>query len=107
MSPGVKELELATEAKCPVVHGAETQSPMNGAVTHTAEQTKRNHDWWPNQLPVDLLNQHSSKSDPWGQTFNYRAEFKKLDYEALKNGLRKLMTDSQDWWPADFGHYGP
>jgi catalase-peroxidase len=58
-------------------------------------------------LRVDLLNQHSSKSDPLDQTFNYREEFKKLDYEALKNDLRKLMTDSQDWWPADFGNYGP
>jgi catalase-peroxidase len=58
-------------------------------------------------LRVDLLTQHSSKSDPLGQTFNYREEFAKLDYQALKNDLRKLMTDSQDWWPADFGHYGP
>ncbi len=79
--------------KCPVVHGA-------GAGTS-------NKDWWPNQLRIDLLNQHSSKSDPLDQTFNYREEFKKLDYEALKNDLRKLMTDSQDWWPADFGNYGP
>ncbi|WP_127090603.1 catalase/peroxidase HPI [Aquabacter cavernae] len=78
--------------KCPVAHGsAGTQ----------------NRDWWPNQLRVDLLNQHSSKSDPLGGTFNYRDEFKKLDYEALKNDLRQLMTDSQDWWPADFGNYGP
>lgn len=66
-----------------------------------------NKDWWPNQLRVDLLNQHSSKSDPLGGTFNYAEEFKKLDYEALKRDLRALMTDSQDWWPADFGHYGP
>ncbi len=66
-----------------------------------------NQDWWPNQLRVDLLNQHSSRSNPLGQTFNYRKEFEKLDFEALKNDLRKLMTDSQDWWPADFGHYGP
>ncbi|WP_343591766.1 catalase/peroxidase HPI [Paracidovorax wautersii] len=66
-----------------------------------------NKDWWPNQLRVDLLNQHSSKSDPLGGTFNYAEEFKKLDFEALKRDLRALMTDSQDWWPADFGHYGP
>lgn len=66
-----------------------------------------NSHWWPGQLRVDLLNHHSSKSDPLGQNFNYRDEFKKLDYEALKNDLRKLMTDSQDWWPADFDHYGP
>ena len=66
-----------------------------------------NQDWWPNQLRVDLLNQHSDKSDPLGRKFNYRDEFKKLDYAALKADLRKLMTDSQEWWPADFGHYGP
>ncbi|MEH2511566.1 catalase-peroxidase [Nitrobacteraceae bacterium AZCC 1564] len=80
-------------SKCPINHGA------GGGTQNSA--------WWPNQLRVDLLNQHSSKSDPLGQTFNYREEFKKLDYEALKNDLRKLMTDSQSWWPADFGHYGP
>jgi len=78
--------------KCPVDHG------MTGTT---------NRDWWPNQLRVDLLSQHSSKSDPLGKEFNYREAFKKLDYEALKNDLRQLMTDSQDWWPADFGHYGP
>ncbi len=78
--------------KCPVAHGG-------GA--------RQNHDWWPNRLPVELLSQHSAKSDPLGQGFDYRAAFAKLDYAALKNDLRKLMTDSQDWWPADFGHYGP
>jgi len=66
-----------------------------------------NKDWWPNQLRVDLLNQHSAKSDPLGGGFDYAEEFKQLDYEALKRDLRALMTDSQDWWPADFGHYGP
>ena len=84
---------MSTETKCPFHQGK-------------SEGTS-NQDWWPNQLRVDLLNQHSSKSDPLGQTFNYREEFNKLDYEALKNDLRKLMTDSQEWWPADFGHYGP
>jgi catalase-peroxidase len=78
--------------KCPVAHGG---------------GTRQNRDWWPKQLPVDLLNQHSAKSDPLDQAFSYREAFKKLDYEALKNDLRKLMTDSQDWWPADFGNYGP
>lgn len=82
----------ATTGKCPVAHGT-------GGT--------QNRDWWPNQLRVDLLNQHSSKSDPLDPAFNYREEFKKLDYQALKNDLRKLMTDSQDWWPADFGNYGP
>ncbi|WNJ90546.1 catalase/peroxidase HPI [Bosea sp. 685] len=88
-------MNAKTEAgagKCPVAHGA------SGA---------QSRDWWPNQLRVDLLNQHSSKSDPLDQAFDYRQEFGKLDYEELKNDLRKLMTDSQDWWPADFGHYGP
>lgn len=66
-----------------------------------------NKDWWPNQLNLRILHQHSEKSNPMGQDFDYREEFKKLDYWALKEDLRKLMTDSQDWWPADFGHYGP
>jgi catalase-peroxidase len=89
---------VTTQAKCPFSGNA--SRPLDGGGA-------QNRDWWPNQLRVDLLNQHSSKSDPLNQTFNYREEFKKLDYEALKNDLRKLMTDSQDWWPADFGHYGP
>ena len=79
--------------KCPVNHGAGGGTQSSG--------------WWPNQLRIDLLNQHSSKSNPLGQAFSYREEFDKLDYETLKNDLRKLMTDSQDWWPADFGNYGP
>jgi catalase-peroxidase len=66
-----------------------------------------NREWWPNQLNLKILHQHSSKSNPMGKDFNYREEFKKLDYAALKKDLRALMTKSQDWWPADFGHYGP
>src|SRR6201992_995467 len=85
---------MATEAKC----------PFPG---HASKPVTENRHWWPNTLRLDLLNQHSSKSDPLAPAFSYREEFKKLDYEALKNDLRKLMTDSQDWWPADFGHYGP
>jgi len=77
----------ASAGKCPVVH--------------------TNRDWWPNQLNLQVLHQHSTLSNPMGEAFDYAEEFKKLDYEALKNDLRKLMTDSQDWWPADFGHYGP
>jgi len=66
-----------------------------------------NRDWWPNQLDLQVLHQHSTLSNPMGEAFDYAEEFEKLDYEALKNDLRKLMTDSQDWWPADFGNYGP
>ncbi|MFT7776271.1 catalase/peroxidase HPI [Roseateles sp.] len=84
---------MTSEAKCPFHHAA-----GNGTA---------NRDWWPNQLRVDLLNQHSGKSNPLGEAFDYAAAFKTLDYAALKADLVKLMTDSQDWWPADFGHYGP
>ncbi len=74
--------------------------PMTGRGTS-------NKDWWPNQLDLDILHQHTSKSNPMGDDFDYREEFKKLDYEGLKKDLRELMKKSQDWWPADFGHYGP
>ncbi|MGQ7815917.1 catalase/peroxidase HPI [Metapseudomonas furukawaii] len=84
---------MTNQGKCPFNHVA------GGGTT--------NRDWWPNQLRVDLLNQHSDKSNPLGAKFNYAEEFKKLDYKALKADLVRLMTDSQDWWPADFGHYGP
>ena len=81
----------------------ETKCPFN----HIAGVGRTNRDWWPNQLRLELLHQHSSKSDPMGKGFDYAKEFKNLDYKALKKDLVKLMTDSQDWWPADFGHYGP
>ena len=81
----------------------ETKCPFN----HIAGVGRSNRDWWPNQLRLELLHQHSSKSDPMGKGFDYAKEFKSLDYKALKKDLVKLMTDSQDWWPADFGHYGP
>jgi catalase-peroxidase len=84
---------MSTESKCPIHH-----SNGNGA---------SNRDWWPNELRLDLLNQHSSKSDPMGEDFDYAREFKTLDLMAVKKDLATLMTDSQDWWPADFGHYGP
>src|SRR3990167_6598904 len=74
---------------------------------HIAGVGRTNRDWWPNQLRLELLHQHSAKSDPMGKGLNYAKEFKSLDYKALKKDLVKLMTDSQDWWPADFGHYGP
>ena len=74
---------------------------------HAAGGGTSNRDWWPNQLKLDLLHQHSSKSNPMGEDFNYAKEFKSLDLAAVKKDLAALMTDSQDWWPADFGHYGP
>ncbi len=84
---------MSNEAKCPFNHAG------GGGTT--------NKDWWPGQLRLELLSQHSSKSDPLGASFDYAEEFKGLDYFALKKDLLALMTDSQDWWPADFGHYGP
>ncbi|MBP0117874.1 MAG: catalase/peroxidase HPI [Candidatus Nitrotoga sp.] len=81
----------------------ETKCPFN----HIAGVGRTNRDWWPNQLRLELLHQHSSKSNPMDKDFDYAKEFKSLDYKALKKDLVKLMTDSQDWWPADFGHYGP
>lgn len=76
-------------------------------VNHAAGTGTTNRDWWPNQLRLDMLHQHSNKSNPMGDDFNYAEEFKSLDYEALKADIAAVMTDSQDWWPADFGHYGP
>jgi catalase-peroxidase len=75
--------------------------------TTAASSGTMNRDWWPNQLRLNILHQHSSKSNPMGEDFNYAKEFKKIDFAALKNDLRARMTDSQDWWPADWGHYGP
>jgi catalase-peroxidase len=86
----------------------ESKCPVTGRVqTHTAGEGPSNRDWWPNQLRLDLLRQHSSKSNPMGEDFNYAKEFKSLDLAAVKKDLAALMTKSQDWWPADFGHYGP
>ncbi len=86
---------MATESQCPFHKNA----PRTGGTT--------DRDWWPNQLRVDLLHQHSAKSDPMGSGFDYASEFRSLDYAGLKRDLAALMTDSQEWWPADFGHYGP
>ena len=80
---------------------------LNGALNYTAGSGTSNRDWWPNQLNLSILRQHASLSDPMGEDFNYAEEFKKLDLQAVKQDLYKLMTDSQDWWPADYGHYGP
>src|SRR3954452_6198373 len=76
--------------KCPVIHSGR----------------RTNRDWWPNQLNIQVLHQHSPLSDPLGEAFDYTKEFKSLDLNALVRDLQALMTDSQDWWPADFGHYG-
>ena len=94
---------------CPFGHGK--QAPVTTIekcpVENAAGGGTSNQDWWPNQLKVDILHQHDAPSNPMGDNFEYREEFKSLDYEGLKNDLVSLMTDSQDWWPADFGHYGP
>ena len=84
---------MSTEAKCPF--------------THTAAGAQTNAGWWPNQLNLKILQQHSPLSDPMDQEFDYAKEFKSLDLKAVIKDLHKVMTDSQDWWPADFGHYGP
>ena len=91
--PEAKEKKPATESKCPVAHGV--------------RKSYTNADWWPNQLDLKVLHQHSPKSDPMGKEFNYAEEFKTLDLNAVIKDLHTLMTDSQEWWPADFGHYGP
>jgi catalase-peroxidase len=91
--PEAKEKNTATESKCPVAHGA--------------RKSYTNVDWWPNQVNLKVLHQHSPLSDPMGKEFNYAEEFKTLDLNAVVKDLHALMTDSQDWWPADFGHYGP
>ena len=84
--------------KCPVMHGS--------ATTNSGISTS-NRDWWPNQLNLNILHQGDKRSNPMGLDFDYREEFKKLDYQSLKNDLNDLMTDTKDWWPADYGHYGP
>ena len=80
---------------------------MHGANTKNNGEGTTNRDWWPNQLDISILHQHDEKSNPMGKDYNYRDHFKNIDYDALKKDLNDLMTDSQDWWPADYGHYGP
>ncbi len=89
--------DAGTAGKCPVTHAARSNATLSG---------RSNRDWWPNQLNLGVLHQHTALSNPLGGSFNYAAEFKKLDLNALKRDLHALMTDSQDWWPADWGHYG-
>jgi catalase-peroxidase len=92
------DAKVESSGKCPVMHGTASNTTAAG---------RSNRDWWPNQLNLRILHQNSALSDPMGAAFNYADEFKKLDLQALKNDLVALMTNSQDWWPADWGHYGP
>ena len=89
---------MESNGKCPVSHGSDEQHSLGATA---------NQQWWPNQLDLSILHQHDVKSSPMEEDFDYREEFKKLDYDTLKKDLNDLMTDSQDWWPADYGHYGP
>ncbi len=92
-------------AKCPITGlGSDKKNVVNPA---TSNKGTYNKDWWPNQLNLKILSQHSTKVDPLGEEFDYKKEFEKLDLEAIKNDLKDLMTNSQEWWPADYGHYGP
>ena len=91
VSPEDQSKSTSTESKCPFNHGASAPT---------------NRDWWPNQVNLKVLHQHSDLSDPMGKEFDYAKEFKSLDLNAVIKDLHALMTDSQDWWPADFGHYG-
>lgn len=99
-SPEAKVSDMNAESKCPFMNGSMQKAQAAGGGT-------RNHDWWPNMLPLNILRQHSKLSDPMGEAFDYAEAFKSLDLDAVKKDLTDLMTDSQDWWPADFGHYGP
>jgi catalase-peroxidase len=102
---------LSEEMKCPVPHGqttaTETSSPMHGAVTHNSRKIMRNEHWWPDRLDLAVLHQNTKLADPMGGEFDYAEEFKKLDLDAVIKDLQAVMTDSQSWWPADYGHYGP
>jgi len=99
VDPEKEEQNILPDAKCPVVHGGPRRHTVAGAPTNAG--------WWPNQLNLKILHQHSPLSDPMGEEFNYAREFKSLDLDAVVKDLHALMTTSQPWWPADFGHYGP
>jgi catalase-peroxidase len=110
--------QLSSAMKCPVLQtsgsstgkpdtATETESPMPGAVTSTSRRITRNEHWWPDRLDLAILHQNNRLADPTSPEFNYAAEFKTLDLDAVIQDLHALMTDSQPWWPADFGHYGP
>jgi len=98
MDTNKNEIPAGAESKCPF-HG--------GALKKSAGTGTANHDWWPNQLKLNILRQHSALSDPMDKNFNYLEQFKSLDLAAVKKDIMDLMTTSQDWWPADYGHYGP
>lgn len=89
---------MADDAKCPVMHGPGR---------HTIAGARNNASWWPNQLNLKILHQHSEKSNPYGKSLDYAKAFKGLELDAVIKDLHALMTDSQEWWPADYGHYGP
>ena len=89
---------ISSESKCPF---------LNGSLGQGAGRGTSNREWWPNQLRLNILRQHSNLSNPLGEDFDYAEAFLQLDLEAVKSDLTTLMTDSQDWWPADYGHYGP
>jgi len=97
----MNSMDAANSGKCPFSHGS-----TGNTSTHKSSGTT-NRNWWPNQLNLNILHQHDRKTNPLGDDFDYAEEFTKLDYQALKQDLTNLMTDSQDWWPADYGHYGP
>ncbi|OLN22432.1 catalase/peroxidase HPI [Domibacillus antri] len=101
-----KSHTAAGEAQCPIT-GAGGGHKDSAITTSRKPGGTTNKDWWPNMLNLGILRQHDKKSNPFGEDFNYKEEFSKLDYDALKKDLHDLMTDSQDWWPADYGHYGP
>ena len=88
-------MDAKVEGRCPVMHGAVTETGENSVM-----------EWWPKSLNLDILSQHDTKTNPMGKDFDYREEVKTLDFDALKKDMHALMTDSQEWWPADWGHYG-
>ncbi|MGH8940132.1 MAG: catalase/peroxidase HPI, partial [Actinomycetes bacterium] len=87
--------------------GSESENPVIASPTAEPGRPRTNQDWWPNQLNLQVLHPHSPRANPMGEDFSYAEEFKTLDVEALKRDIFEVMTTSQDWWPADYGHYGP
>src|ERR1700722_14614590 len=94
---------MTTETKSAVTNGTQT----NGTNRRSRARALSNYDWWPNQLNLTILHQNSPMANPMGEDFNYAEEFKKVDLATLKKEIEAVMTTSQDWWPADYGHYGP